>query len=535
MIKSTFFTFFLLFTGLTFAQVKTSNDFEITSSKPYPVVNGTKKYFSKDGEVLAVKMNGEGFLLQRFAGDNLNEVKRKEQGELPKGFMLEACIEMSGNFFMFYSVWNKGEKSEQLFVQEIDFEGTSFKGKPRLVIKVDGKVSGFRAGSVMGFSVATLDKFDFYTNFDETNLIVQYRKVPENKKDSENKDIIGMFVFDSEMNELWHDDVTMPYTEAKMNNIGYAVNSKGDGLILAEVFKEEAKKRFDKEDNPNFHYEILRIDSKTRKITKNKLDVAGLYIKDVGFFEGANKQVILAGFYGKSLKAGADGIFSFKIDDDGDVISESKYEIPLEVMKMYTSERTQKKMDKKDEKNDLSMSNMVLRNIIFDEAGSLLFVGERYYSVTTYNAQSKTTTTTYYYQDILTAKIDADDQLAWMTILPKRQAGGALRGGMGFKNLSTSAYQYFIFMDNVKNMDLELNEVPATHADGRGGYLTGFKVNSATGEVTKVSLFNTADFNGRVLYQFYTDRIIEISDTEFAVEFYGKQKEDLMIKVSLKD
>jgi hypothetical protein len=164
-----------------------------------------------------------------------------------------------------------------------------------------------------------------------------------------------------------------------------------------------------------------------------------------------------------------------------------------------------------------------------------MFVGERYYSVTTYNAQSKTTTTTYYYQDILTAKIDENDELAWMTVLPKRQAGGAYRGGMGFKHMSSKNYQYFIFMDNVKNMDLELNEVPATHADGRGGYMTGFKVNNITGEVSKVSLFNTADFNGRALYQFYTERIIEISDSEFAIEFYAKKKEDLMIKVSLKD
>jgi len=65
--------------------------------------------------------------------------------------------------------------------------------------------------------------------------------------------------------------------------------------------------------------------------------------------------------------------------------------------------------------------------------------------------------------------------------------------------------------------------------------LTGFKVDDATGDLTKISIFNTADVNEMSLYQFNTGRIVELSDNEFAVEFYKKKKEDVMVKVTLNE
>ena len=46
---------------------------------------------------------------------------------------------------------------------------------------------------------------------------------------------------------------------------------------------------------------------------------------------------------------------------------------------------------------------------------------------------------------------------------------------------------------------------------------------------------NTADVNEMSLYQFNTGRIVELSDNEFAVEFYKKKKEDVMVKVTLNE
>ncbi len=84
-------------------------------------------------------------------------------------------------------------------------------------------------------------------------------------------------------------------------------------------------------------------------------------------------------------------------------------------------------------------------------------------------------------------------------------------------------------------MNLGLNETPNKHVDGRGGYLTVYKVNITTGDVGKLSIFNTADVNNMSLYQFRVDRVVKIGDKEFAIEFYKKGKEDVMFKVKLSE
>jgi len=518
------------------AQVKKSDEFDFTISDPYQVVDGQKYYFSKNGEVLAIKIVRGGYVLQKFSGDKLNESKREKDEVVPDGFLLEGFKEFNGRFFMFYSIYDRPNVTEQLFVREIDFDNAKFKDLGKLLISVKGKVSGaFTATGIFGLGFKVTDKFDFYTTFDNSKLIIQYRNVPEEKRDALNKDVIGIHVYDGEMEELWNDQVTMPYTEKKMNNISYAVDTKGNGFILAEVYKDESTRRVDKEGNANYDLELIRIDGDNREITTSKIDLKDKFIIDLGFFEGKEDEIILAGYYGKDYRAGTDGVFMFKLDENGEVTEEASYEVPVEVMSMYMTERQQGRMEKKDEKRDLSMPNMFLREIVFSADGGVTIVGEKYYVVTHYDSKTGRTTYTYHYDEILMTRIDGDGELAWMKKLPKRQFGGSYLGGMSYFSMLGKNSQFILFMDNVKNMDIEVNELPAKHGDGQGGYLTGFKVDNETGELTKLSIFNTADVNDMRLYQFNTGRIVVLSDNEFAVEFYKKKKEDVMVKVTLNE
>lgn len=521
----------------TNAQVKKSDEFNFTISDPYEVVDGNKMYFSKGSEVLAVKIVRGGYVFQKFTGEKLNESNRQKDEIIPEGFLLEGFKEFNGRFFMFYSIYDRPNLTEQLFVREIDFDNANFKDLGKLLFQVKGKVSGaFTAiGSSFGFGYKVTDKFDFYTTFDDSKLIVQYRKVPEEKRDALNKDVIGIHVYNGDMEELWNDDVTMPYTEKKMNNIGYAVDKKGNGFILAEVYKDETTKRVDKEGNANYNLELIRIDGDDREITTSKINLKDKFIIDLGFFEGKNDEIVIAGYFGKDYRAGTDGIFMFKLDENGEVSEEVSYEVPVDVMSMYMSERAQEKMQKKDDKGNVSMPNMVLREIVFSTDGSLTIIGEKYYVVSHYNSKTGQTTYTYHYEEILMTRVDKNGELAWMKKLPKKQSGGAGRGGMSYFHMTGKDSQYVLFLDNVKNMEIGINDYPAGHSDGRGGYLTGFKVDDETGELTKISIFNTADVNEMALYQFQTSRIVKLNDNEFAVEFYKKKKEDVMVKVTLSE
>lgn len=525
-------TAFTLLTLSVNGQVKLSKEFNYSISKPYKVVDGIKSYYSKDGEVLAVKYGRGKFHFQKFSGDNLNEVKHNivEKGE---GFTPESYIEHAGHIYFFFSRWDKANYTEQLFVREIDFDKANWAGKERLLIKVKGKVTG-------GFSFGFLapgyggGKFNFDGSYTGNRFIVQYRMKPKTKNDAYSKDLIGMHVYSKDMEEVWSQIIEMPYTEKKMNNVGYTIDEKGNSYILAEVYRTETAKKIVK-GRLNYDLELIRVDAEDQSLSSTKIKMKDKFVKNIGFYEGRNGGITIAGYYGNKAKSGTDGVFLYKLDDAGELTDEMTYEIPVDVMKLYKSERAQSRMEKKDGEKDYSMPNMVLREIQYGDDGSLTIYGERYYVVSHYNSKTGQTTYTYYYQEILAAHINADNELVWMQKLPKNQKGGAPRGGMGYHVINQKDYQYVLFLDNVKNIELPLTKYPKTHVDGRGGFLTGFKIEKESGKTEKLSILDTKDAKGIALYQFNTGRIIELDNGSFAVECYKKKKEDVMLKINIVD
>jgi hypothetical protein len=139
----------------------------------------------------------------------------------------------------------------------------------------------------------------------------------------------------------------------------------------------------------------------------------------------------------------------------------------------------------------------------------------------------------FYYDDLVATKLNANGEVLWMKKLPKRQFGSAGKGGMGIAYLEGNNSHYILFLDNVKNADIDINEVPAKHVDGMGGYLTAYKIDDATGNYSKHTLYNSLEVNGVKTYQFQTTRILEAMDNVLLVEVYIKEKRDMMIKMEL--
>ncbi len=511
------------------AQVKISDDFSYTISKPYKVVDGLKVYFSKGEEVLSIKYRKGMFYFQKFSGEKLNEEKRVDIPKMEPGFTFEEFVEMDGKIYFFYSRWDRANVKEQLFYREVDFDNCGWAGKEQLMFKIDGKITG-------GFSMfgSGSGKFSFSLSYDEQRLIIQYRKAPKEKRDALNKDLIGMHVYDKDLNEQWAEVIEMPYTEKKMNNLGYSIDGKGNAYLLAGVYRSESTRKMIK-GKSNYDIELIRIDAEDQSLSHTKVKFDDKFVSAISFFEGKEGEIVLAGYYGNKSYAYMDGLFLAKVDTEGEITEKQTIEVPVEIMSMYMSQRAQDKMKKKDGKKDLSMSNMVLRDLIYNEDGSISIYGEKYFVVSRTDPKTGRTTYTYYYQEILVANIGADGELAWMTKLPKNQSGGAARGGMGFYVMSHGGYEYVLFLDNVKNIELPMNKYPKAHKDGKGGFLTGFKIETESGNIEKVSILNTLDAKGTRLYQFKMGRIINLSDGSIAIETYIKKKQDVMLRIKLND
>lgn len=538
-------------TGLLHAQKELSKDYSYTVSEPYKVVDGSKFYFSRDNQILTVKVDGADVLIQKLdsGADKIKFKSEKKYEDLPKHFQVEDVLEYNDKYYFFYSSWDGDNDKEQLFSREIDFASGQFIGEGKLMFKIDGKVTGAPSAVMnFGISMGVQDKFDFLMSLDKKRMLIQYRKKPEVKRDTKSWDIIGMVSYDKNMVMTSSNELKMPYTERRMDALDYAIDWEGNSYILAKVFHDDSNddKKRKKDEEANYHVELFRIKNGAKEITDiTKIEVKDKFINGLSIFELPDRTMFFAGYYNIGKKPGtADGMIVFKAGKEGGIHDLATYEIEVDVLNEYSSERAQRKNNKKEAKGEAEFPNLKLREVIVEEDGSIVLIGEQYYIV----AHSRSggmgmgmggigmgnVYYTYHYENLLVSKITPAGGLSWIKKIPKRQSGAVGKGGMSYKRMSVNGFHYLMFLDNVKNHNLPLDKGPAEHSDGKGGYFTSYKINDTDGKIINSSVFNLRDVDDMTMYQFATSRVLPLTDNSFAVEFYKKKKEDVMIKVTIK-
>lgn len=520
---------FLFFAGLFFITLlgKAQNDCSSFSvSKPYPVIDaGFKNYFAEEDFIMCLKWSKNGLSFQKFDPSSMALIKTTVNTQLPKYTNIEDVVKIGGKYLMFYSIWDKPNKIEQLFYRELDFEGCKFASEEVKLIHHPGKV----IQSGMGWG----RKFYIKTDYDESMLMIRYVNVPAEKSDKINKDIVGFYVYNQNMEPVWNTETTMPYTEAKMNNLDYSVDNVGNIYALTSV--ENEKSENSKE--TTYHLEMLFLEKNSDEFQKDEISLEARYLKRLRMYSGPNGKLICAGTYSNAKKAsGVDGLVVISVDKFGKTEEANYYDIPIEIVNQYISERAKKKNEKEEDEGDASLSNFYFDMVSFNDDGSFVLIGEQYWvrcTETTHSNGRVTTRCQYHFDDMLIAKIDTKGELAWMKKLPKKQVSAKDRGGLSYQYFKMGNDHAFFYLDNLKNINLSFDQVPAVHQDGAGGYMTTYIVNDESGEASKCSIVNMADIKGMAMYQFNVDRILQISENQFAFEAYKKDKEDVLVKINL--
>ena len=522
------------------AQVKTpSPGITVELGKPYPVVDAASKYYFPAGDgVLSVKVDRDVITIMRMDGNTLSMRSMKEYRDIPKDAVIEHLGIYADRYYLFYSLWDGVSGREQLFHREMDAEAGRFIGNGELILSVSGKVTGSLTSTGF-YQISVTDKFSFDHSGDERTLLVKYRKKPELRDDSKSHDIIGLAVFTAGMEKQWSNEFRMPYTEEKMDIWSYAVDGEGYAYFLAKVREgsgdEETRGR-GKHELPNYHGEVFRVGPASTEFDITPIEMDGRFVSSVWLFEGVGDDMIGGGAFNLGGdRNDTDGFFTFSVGKSGGLRNMVFHEIPIEILNQYTSEKAQRKNEKKEKEDEATFQGLTLRKVIVEPSGDRLVIFEQYYVVYhTYTMNGRTTSYyTYHYNDFLVARLNVQGDLAWMNKLPKRQTGRSGKGGMSFEHFTRGDEHYLVFLDHEENMTVDENRFPATHSDGQGGFLTAYKINGLTGEFDKLSIMDTRDVRGMELFQVGVNRVVAVSANEFLMEAYKKKKEDILVRVVL--
>ncbi|PCH97158.1 MAG: hypothetical protein COB85_02960 [Bacteroidetes bacterium] len=516
---------------LMYAQPKLSKDFTVTTAAPFPVVDaGNKEYFSDGTHVVSVKTRGQNVTIQKFSIDGMKEVTRKVYEEWPPYLKVQSVLKMKGKLYYIYASYDKKGKYNTIYSREINTDDLSL-GAEKMLFKSEKKIipSGGTGGGFMGMSIGgTMVKV--FKSFDESKILLSFRNAPKERDDRINFDVLGFYVFDHDLEKEWGGNVKMPYTEKVMNNLAYGIDKDGNAYMLAYIVE---KKKF----------ELFSIDE-SAELTTHEMDVDGtMYFSKMDLFENSAGNLVVAGLYSNGLdfkmswsgtsafSANVNGIVQYTITKEGEVLSTYNMEFPIKLINMYKSARAKASNERRESKGKAGIADLRMQNIVTDDNGSTVFLAEQHFTKRVRSGNSYKTY--YYYRDMVITKIDKAGTVLWQKKVPKSQMGTTGKGGMGVAYVRGKDAHYLLYLDNVKNANLPLSKVPAQHQDGRGGFLTAYKIDDATGEVEKHTIFDITNVKDMKAYQFKTTRIFEVKDNVLMVEVYIKGKQDSMIKMEL--
>ena len=529
----------LILPAITFSQIDFSNEYDVELSRPYDVVDAAvKEYFSVKGgsEILSVKASNAGVTISRFDVEDMREIKRKQTTDFPKYTKFIDVVYISDELFYYiYEVYSKSTKSFTVYKRDIRVESVGLGGMDKLFV-TSKPVTTDRGRSFASMSGSDLnwagmpEKPHFYvkTSFDKSKVLISYRLKPKYKDDKKNYDVIGMHVFDNNMESVWGDEVKMPYTESVMNNLAYGVGNRGHALVLLQKTSDKTLEMLGFNEGEIVHFDIdvetdiLFQSFEIHETPEGNFLFSGLYANGIDIKVNWTGNV--------SAHFNSDGLFNFTLNSDGELIANNKIPFELDFIGEYLSDRQRKKLAAREEDGKAGISDLRIVNVHINEDGSKVFLCERQW----YDKVMKGTSTkwVYFYGNMVAMKIDAEGELEWISKLPKQQEGLTGLGGMSFKYIHGKDKHLVVYVDNAKNAQLPPDVVPARHTDGRGGILTAYIVDDESGSVDKHLIFDVDDLNGKEIYQFKVSRIFEAFPGTFFTEVYLKKKMDGMIKMS---
>ncbi|WP_299439054.1 hypothetical protein [uncultured Aquimarina sp.] len=519
----------ILISGYSYSQKPVlSEEFNFKIGEKYKRIKSSNSYYVASGDrMVAIKKGRKDMTIQRFSLKDLKEDVKKRQVIEDKGDF-QTVMNLNGKAVVFYTVKDKA------YAQKISLTGIIAE-KPVLVGSDKDNINndvGFK--STYGFDAGgRINKFVFKKSFDGTKLLVLFRVKTANDK----ADKIGISVYDASLKLIWSRKVRLPYANKWMENEDFAIDNEGSFYMTASVFNSSAEEKNKLENT--FRTEVFKIKENPKEIVKSKIELPGKSVMDAVIGLDKQGKIRVSGFYvNNDNKLEASGLFSASLDETGVISSILKTDIPSEIAQQYALKReerinegTQNEDDKKD------FESLKVNNIVFNEDGSLVLLGEQRYveSFTTSSSSGSRTTYKYFYRDVIASKLSSQGSVAWFHRLPKYQTGARGKRSMSYINFRNNGKHYLFHIDDFTNLKRSFDEYPTRYFDGKKEflYLTSYTINDETGEVTKDPILTGSDIRNSRLDNLEVYKVATLPNQDMIFEAFDGKKNNLLLKVSV--
>ena len=454
---------------------KTLSDIVGVDETGFYTIEEKYNYFGKVSELSMSKFD-----------NNQNKVLGKEidlsQGNHERE--LEGILQVENKLVLFSSYPNKKTKNNLLYRQVINKNNLNPDEDIQTVASIDFTGENKNNSGNYGFEFST----------DKSKILVYYNK-PYDKGESE---AYGFHILNSDISELWQKEVILPYKEELFEVQDYEVSTKGTVYVLGRVFTEKRKNT--RSGKPNFHYVVLEY-AQNGQTNEYPVTVKGKYLIDMNVAITATDDILCSGYYSDQETYSIRGSYFLSIDHVTKSITSDSYQaFPIDFLTQHMNKIQAKKTKKKAEKGkDVELYGYDLRDLVIREDGGAILIGEQFrvyvVAITTTNNGVSSTTYQYHYlyNDIIVTNISPEGEIEWSKKIAKRQH--TINDGGAYSSYALMVVKdklYFIFNDNVENLNYDGVGKPALLSKGKKSYVVLVEMDGE-GNQTREPLFSAKE------------------------------------------
>lgn len=473
----------------------------------------------------------ESFSFQKFSPNLVLEKENivSTNGKIPKNGRVERMIQTKNKTYLFVRNSEKeGITTLEFFPDQLDFAPTAnqlFESSAAIYMqryKTQETAPKENTSRRRGYG--------FCLSNDKTKFMYNYKLANKSERNELNKVVLGVFVFDENLNKISGKEYILPYTEAYMDNLGYTLSNNGVAYMLARVYSKDDDKAT-KNANENYHYEVLVFDKDKTSPETIELKLKDCFPQDSYIYEDLNNDIIIAGLYSKTINDPTTGIYVLKLESNRELhskITGGTYQIPVEIIKLYSSDREKRKLARKTQAGKMGIEDLTIRKAVTTPNGSVKIVAEqfdnvmssdRHYAYTKYPVSGGAGQPARYSTAMETSsgadKVDANDififsinaggVVEWVKKIPKSQTSSQIIApGLSFVSSFSGDDVTVFYVDNIKNENLSEDHAPYLNVESKGGYIAGVKIDSK-GVVTRYNLGDTKSFHTNFFIRYFVD------------------------------